>query len=399
MEFPLLNYLIYLVSLIFGYAHWYGRLINLMISSAGIYYFYLVIRRFFNQNTAFLATILLLTSIWLDYSRKIMPDTFSISLVIIGFYYGLLYLTDEKSSRRGLHLFLYAALTSLGVLSKLPNAYLGVIFILPLASKAVSLRRKVYFLCVSLVMKLVPLFWYGYWVPYLNRTYGFSHFFMGYSLKQGMTDLLTTWPGVLRRFYEDALGYPGFLVFVFGFVMAVIKKEKLLLRILAITLLAFLMVVLKGGETFSRHSYYIVPFVPVMALVAVIGLQYLKLKHSYLIVMVVSIIAILNQQHDFRIRPAEKALENLESKLDTFSGRDELFLINSGLYPTPMYFAHRRGWVEPNERVQDMEYLQSLKSQGLKYVIILKKTFGSDITLPLPVVMDNEDYRIYSVSR
>jgi hypothetical protein len=31
MEFPILNYLIYLLSLIFGYAHWYGRLINLVI--------------------------------------------------------------------------------------------------------------------------------------------------------------------------------------------------------------------------------------------------------------------------------------------------------------------------------------------------------------------------------
>ena len=40
MEFPLLNYLIYLVSLIFGYEHWYGRLINLIVSSVGIWCFY-----------------------------------------------------------------------------------------------------------------------------------------------------------------------------------------------------------------------------------------------------------------------------------------------------------------------------------------------------------------------
>ena len=37
MEFPLFNYLIYLMSLLFGYTHWYGRLINLVISSAGIW--------------------------------------------------------------------------------------------------------------------------------------------------------------------------------------------------------------------------------------------------------------------------------------------------------------------------------------------------------------------------
>ena len=36
MEFPLFNYLTYLVSEIFGYQHWYGRLINLIISSLGL---------------------------------------------------------------------------------------------------------------------------------------------------------------------------------------------------------------------------------------------------------------------------------------------------------------------------------------------------------------------------
>src|SRR5256885_261898 len=32
-EFPLLNYLIYLVAKVFGWADWYGRLINLIVSS------------------------------------------------------------------------------------------------------------------------------------------------------------------------------------------------------------------------------------------------------------------------------------------------------------------------------------------------------------------------------
>ncbi|MBA4058027.1 MAG: hypothetical protein C0490_25140, partial [Marivirga sp.] len=37
-ELPLLNYLIYLVSLVFGYDHWYGRIIVLIFSSVGIYF-------------------------------------------------------------------------------------------------------------------------------------------------------------------------------------------------------------------------------------------------------------------------------------------------------------------------------------------------------------------------
>ena len=43
-EFPFLNYLIYLLALVFGYAHWYGRLIDLIVSSVGVYYLYRLIK-------------------------------------------------------------------------------------------------------------------------------------------------------------------------------------------------------------------------------------------------------------------------------------------------------------------------------------------------------------------
>ena len=76
MEFPLLNYLIYLMSSLFSYEHWYGRLINLMVSSFGVWYFYKTLKKYFSVEVCFNATIILLSSIWFSYSRKIMPDTF-----------------------------------------------------------------------------------------------------------------------------------------------------------------------------------------------------------------------------------------------------------------------------------------------------------------------------------
>lgn len=38
-EFPIFNFLSYLWFKIFGFSHWAGRLINLVTSSIGIYYF------------------------------------------------------------------------------------------------------------------------------------------------------------------------------------------------------------------------------------------------------------------------------------------------------------------------------------------------------------------------
>ena len=133
MEFPVLNYLIYILSLVFGYGHWYGRLINLLVSSLGCWYFYLLLRRFFSERISFYSTLMLLVSIWFAYSRKIMPDTFSMSLVIIGMYYGVNYLYENGN--RVKNVLLYVVLTMAGVLSKLPSGYILVVFLLPLIDR------------------------------------------------------------------------------------------------------------------------------------------------------------------------------------------------------------------------------------------------------------------------
>jgi len=99
MEFPILNYLIYLMAKIFGYQHWYGRLINLIVSSFGIWYFYKLIKKYFDKKAALYSGIILLSSLWFAYSRKIMPDTFSVSLILAGIYYGTNYL-DSKQNKK-----------------------------------------------------------------------------------------------------------------------------------------------------------------------------------------------------------------------------------------------------------------------------------------------------------
>ena len=58
-EFPMLYYLIYLVSLVFSYQPWYGRIIVLIFSTLGSFYFYKSIKKFFGETVAFYAGIIL----------------------------------------------------------------------------------------------------------------------------------------------------------------------------------------------------------------------------------------------------------------------------------------------------------------------------------------------------
>jgi 4-amino-4-deoxy-L-arabinose transferase-like glycosyltransferase len=398
MEFPLLNYLIYSVSEIFGYQHWYGRLINLIISSLGLWFFYKLVRKYFSEQTSFYSTVILAVSVWFHFSRKIMPDTFSMSMVIACIYYGSNYLEFRKNQY--LHLLGYLAIMVLGLLSKLPAGYLLIVFGIFFLNKEISILKKIIFSLVTLVGLIPVAAWYFYWVPHLVVEYGFWHFFMGNSIGQGFNEIIENSGQTLGRFYNTALKYIGFAAFVFGLIISIIKKEWKIYALFALTFMCFLILVFKAGFTFAHHNYYIIPFVPVMALVAGYGLSKIKSQKIALILLVaISIEGIANQHHDFRIKEKSEKILNLEKDLDTVSQRSDLILINSGYNPTPMYFSHRKGWVNSNEKIEDEQYIEELKKRGLEFIVILKRSFGSEMQLAkYEVVLENEDYCIYKLN-
>lgn len=398
MEFPLLNYIIYIVSEIFGYQHWYGRLVNLIVSSFGLLFFYKLIKKYFHLKVAFYSTLILTVSIWFSFSRKIMPDTFSVSLIISSLYFGSNYLEIIKEKRALNNLLIYSILLVLGSLSKIPSAYLIVIFGIFYLNKKILLKRKIIFFLITILSLLPTLIWYFFWVPHLVETYDFWHFFMGGSFAEGFKEISHNLPQTLKRFYDTSLKFAGFFVFIFGLTYAIVNKAKLVLSIFIISFTTFCIIIFKAGFTFPHHSYYIIPFAPIMAFVAGYGLS--KIKYSRIAVVLMILIAIegvLNQQHDFRIKDKEMFLINLDAELDKISNKDDLFIINSGEYPTPMYFSHRKGWINSNDEIKNVEHLKNLKDKGLKYILILKNSFGTNLKLELPIVLDNTNYCVYKL--
>lgn len=397
MEFPLLNYLIYLLSELFGYQHWYGRLINLIISSFGLYYFYKLVIRYFSQTISFNATLILTVSIWFQFSRKIMPDTFAMSFIFMAIYYGTNYLISTTNRKNGINLALYFIFVLLGMLSKLPAGYLLVVFIFYLFQKEIALKRKVLF-CIASILSFLPVYWwYFIWVPHLVETYGFWHFFMGKSMTEGLHEIVANSKDTCKKFYDTALKFSGFIVFCIGLIYAIIHKEKKIYLVLIATFSVFCVLILKSGFTFAHHSYYILPFVPVMALVAGYGIEQIKNKrYRILLLLIICVEGIGNQFHDFIIHDNYSKLMHLASDLNTFSKPCDLVVINSGDYPTPIYFAHRKGWVNCNDSISNPSYIKNLKYKGLKYIVILKHSFGTEIELPnYNQVFTNPAYTIY----
>lgn len=100
---------------------------------------------------------------------------------------------------------------------------------------------------------------------------------------------------------------------------------------------------------------------------------------------------------DYYIKQESFAVIRLEEMLDKFGDKKDLVLINSGDVPTPMYFAHRKGWINSNEQIKSDLYISNLRLKGLKYIIILKKVFGENLELPYTKMMDNSDFTIYKL--
>lgn len=395
-EFPVLNYGIYLISEVFGFQHWYGRLINLLISSIGLYFFYLILLLYFDKRLAFTSTIVLACSIWWVYSRMIIPDTFSISLVLIGSYYGLRFF---KEGRRW-DLLWYGLWAGLGVLSKIPSIYFLGIFILPFFQKETSWNRRLLFLIPSAFILAANGFWYGYWVPHIVATYGYNHHVIK-TFSQGFSEAMGILPGIAYRFYGTALySYIAFGFFVLGVFFMFKHKNKLLQYSLLLLSILFSLVVIKAGVTFKIHSYYVAPFVPVMSLLAGYGIvQVLKHpKWQALALLVIFIESGANQMHHFWLDDWQLPKKELEQIADTFSETDDLFVALGDGSPILLYFAHRKGWAQKKEAVLNPEWRTHVIDKGAKYLIIDKKIADKRaFSLPYGTAYEDDHFLVFDL--
>lgn len=391
MEFPLLNYLHYLISLAFDYQHWYGRLINLLVSSIGIYFFYKLIKDKLNRKTAFFSTIFLLGSIWFIYSRKMMPDTFSMSLGFIGLYYCMLYLKNFKAK----NYTLFFSFILLAFLSKI-SAVVCIVGIPFLMNDVQSKKSRILVISGTGVALFICYLWYFSWNPHLSEVYG-SWYNSGTNIPSGISALLDNVPETLKRFYFSSFqSYIAFIVLVVSIISIVIRKQYQMLMFIIATLFLFGLYMAKSGSIFYIHSYYIIPIVPVFAIA--IGHFITSIKNSYIAFSIVSLFLIesmANQQHDLFTKETEQYKLTLEKIASDHIGDKELIAINGNGNPQELYLSHRKGFVLNNEDLLNETKIKSIIEKGCKYLIVNIHTYNQ--ILNYKVIYRNKDYLIYEL--
>jgi len=394
MEFPVMNYTYFLIAKIFGYTHWYGRLINLLVSSFGIYFFYLLTKKYINERTAFFSTLMLLSSIWFSYSRKMMPDTFCISLMLIGIYYGMKYLEEGRK----LFLFLFFFFSSLGILSKIPAGIYMILFLFPVLAGDFPKGRKILFCVSGAVTMMLVYAWYFMWNKHLSELSGIWYN-NGVSLSRGFGEISRHVGEAMEKFYFSAFdGFIFFACFIAGLFIAFRKKNFRVIYIFSSVGILFLLYIFKSGFFFYHHNYYSIPIVPVMALVAGYALANLNREWLVTILLLGGITeGIANQQHDFFIKDSEKYKLESGKIAERISKKDDLILINGGLNPQQIYLTHRKGWSCENDKLADTLFLKSLIENKCRFIFVDKHTFNSKLNFS--IIFSDADFDVYEPDR
>lgn len=400
MEFPIFNglaaLLTWMLGLEVGSADFVARFLNLVFTNLGVYFFYRSLVEFGDKSIAFPAAMLLLCSLWMLYGRKVMPDTFAAGLGLMGTYYGL------KFAARGAlpDVIRFGVLMSIAMLSKISVAFmLAYPFMSLLRQDHRSYRLSALLWAFFGVLALVSL-WYFWWVPTLRDRFGFDHFFMGRPLYEGWSQIVQNLPHTLERFTKTSLGYAGSLFLFLGLVYSVRDNKHGLLFSFVGGFFAFLPFVIKAGFNFFHHNYYVVPFVPALCAMAGYGVSVLLRKNlKWLVLLVLAVFVLEQGSRLIRDQRSEQGyLLTLEARLDAVSSRQDLILVNSGDDPTPMYFAHRRGWLLHDEQIKEASHLDELAAKGLKFVVLIRHRDKS-YELPARFALVHEDahFQIYRV--
>lgn len=388
-EFPGFNAAVALLYRSFGPAHWYGRLVALVASALGAWAFHALLRQRYGERVAFLAAFILLWSSWFVYGRKSMPDVFSVALVLIA-----LWAVDRALRTSAWWFALAIPMAAIGGLCKIP----AVVLLAPWALMGLEhgITRSWRALALtSLAMAIAPVaWWYFVWQPHLLAAYG-NPLYFPYPLAEGLQQLWAHAGRAAERFRFSALmSHAAFLGACLGAWRALRNRDARTASVALGILLPFALIMAKAGDVFALHAYYIIPLVPLLALLAGLGLERLPRGMATAAVLALVVAEGAGMRWTDLTGGDERAyLLEAEGLADRFTGPQDLVATASGLDPRPMYYLHRSGWNLTPEKAQQRHTLDSLAALGLRAVFVERRE--ADAAVPWPVLHEDADWRVH----
>jgi hypothetical protein len=235
------------------------------------------------------------------------------------------------------------------------------------------------------------------WNPYLAEHFG-SWYNLGGGLVDGSRAFLESPFLLLQQLvFHPFVSYLAFALCLYGIIRIVKHGVSWEWKLsLPLFLLLFTGYALKSGVIFLTHEYYILPAVPLLAILGGYALSTLG-KYAWVLMLCISIEAIGNQLYDFRLNSSEAYKSGLGPIADRYISTDALVAINGNSNPQELYLLGRKGWNLADQSLRQKAMVNELTGKGCSYLVINKRTLPS-----LPnygkIIYDGVDYQLIQLN-
>lgn len=374
MEFPLYNYIIFLVAKVSGFGFWIGRALSTLFGVLGIVFLYGLLRRRYNQSVANWGALFMATSgLWFYFSRNVQPDVMMVALSVGSLYLAQLF----RDSKKQYWLVASLLMLSVAMLVKLPAVFI----VLPLGVILWEARAQLRAWHVLLAAGLVvapSVTWYQH-SQVLSRNYGLgSYFYEPLNLKASLAQITKPelWKHVyMQRMPSMVVGLIGSVLALVGLVRSLIKKDLFVVSwLVAMVGFTFLF-----PAKFIAHTYYSLPFVPVIAALAAIAIVWLLglVKNRTINLVLASLVVVGSIGFClWRVRPlyalGTPQYTQIETILNQFADKNARIATNTGNNPILMYFTARKGFALNPEDLT-IANIGILQKDHVDYLVVDKR--------------------------
>jgi len=382
-EFPLLPFAAALSYKFLGVHEWIGRLESVLFFTASLPFFYLLVRRIFDESAALWALFFYCAApLCIVTSRAFMPDMPSLALSLAGLYFYLRWLEENKVRS----IVCASLLIGVSLLLKLPSAIIGApLLYLSWERRGIAILRRPAFWCFGAIALLPAAAWY--WHAYHTaQTYYPHHFFGGGGLKIENPE----WYGkILAQTATSTLTPLLSALALAGFFLFDRRKYRHVFHWWLAGMILFIYVVGWG----NRHQWYQLPLVPIAAALAGCACSRLQdrlfsprpRRIAFAMFIVVSVSGLSFAYAGYYYIPAAASARDLGLELQTKTVPTDLIIAADNGDPTVFYYAHRRGWHflekegiydgNPSDSQQAIADLEELRGRRATHLVLTADTF------------------------
>ena len=427
-EFPLLPFVAALFYKTTGVQEWIGRSEGVLFFVVALPFFFGLVRRIFGDATALWATFFYaFAPLTVVASRAFMPDVPSLSLAIVGLYFFLRWMEEERFG----WLIWSAVLVSLALLIKLPTAIVGApLFYLasrrdmlphvpdvqkhvPPARSLFPRRELWFFALVALVPSAI---WYWHAHRIAQRFYP-HHFFGAGGFR--IMGFAWNWE-IVRQTAFSSLTLVLFALAIIGAIVVPRGKYTRLFHWWAAAMLVFVVLVGYG----NRHQWYQLPLVPIAAVFAGCACVWVAERSGFsrtvlsigAILLIASFALSSFYCTEPLVRPAAASLRDLGLELNEATTPGALIIAATDGDPTVFYYAHRKGWHflgdgvydgNPLDSAQIIANLEKLRDRGATHLVFYAgtqwwlgyyKEFAEHLAKTATLVEQTPEFTIYKLT-